>query len=91
MEQIFEEQLFLQNTFYWMLLTFGCFFHIGKEECLKKRTFIVDQKDIYRGTLKKRICQKDDLINNFCNIFGFLLFQFVEVLVFIFDFDRRFS
>ena len=58
MEQLFDEHLFLQNTFHWMLLTFSCCFHMGKEEHLKKRTFIMDQKNVYRGAIEKRISQK---------------------------------
>ena len=49
---------FLQNTFYGMLLTFGCCFHIDKVECLKKRAFIVSQKDICGGVLQKRTSEK---------------------------------
>ena len=30
MEQLFDEHLFLQNAFHLMLLTFGCWFYIGK-------------------------------------------------------------
>ena len=71
---LFGEHLFLQYTFHQMLLSFGCSFHIGKAECLKKRTFVGTQKDIYRGALGiKGEDLKDGLKNQ---LFFSLIFSF---------------
>lgn len=61
-------------------------FYIGKTKCLKKRTFIVNQKDIYQRAFEKIISQKDDLKTFFSFVLFFLLFiQFLEVCCLIFD------
>ena len=52
MKQFFDEKLYLQNNF-WLL------FHMTKAECLKKRTFTVGKKDIYKRSLERKTSQKE--------------------------------
>lgn len=79
----------MQNTFYWMLPTFGCCFHIGKAEWLKKK-MLVCQKYIYRWASEKIISQKGLL--TFFHFISFLLFvQIVLAFLLILHFDRILS
>ena len=66
----------MTNTyFYWTPFT-GCVwllvaaFYMVKAKRLKKRTFIANEKSIYREAFEKRISQKDDLINCFSFFFS---------------------
>ena len=45
-------------------------FYMVKAKRLKKRTFIANEKSIYREAFEKRISQKDDLINCFSFFFS---------------------
>lgn len=61
-------------------------FYIGEIKCLKKRTFKVNQKDIYQGAFEKIISQKYDLTIFFSSVLFFFLFiQFLELFCLIFD------
>ena len=50
MEEPFDKHLFLQNTFYWMLLALTAASRQGRLP--QKSESIVSQKNIYRGTLE---------------------------------------
>lgn len=74
---ILDEHLSLQNTFDWMLLTFGFYFNIGKLECLIKK-YLLFTKEPWRNEYLKRVWE----ITFFLLFFFFPLFvQFVEVFV----------
>ena len=45
-------------------------FYVVKAKCLKMRTFIANERSIYREAFEKRISQKDDLINCFFFLFS---------------------
>ena len=66
----------MTNTYFcWTPFT-GCFlflvaaFYMVKAKGLKKRTFIANEKSIYREAFEKRMSQKDDLINCFSFFFS---------------------
>ena len=78
--QLLEENLFLHSTFHRMLVTSDYYFHTGNSECLKKRKFIVGQKDTYRRNLEKIISQIVDVQNGF--FYFFLFTNFFLPLIF---------
>ena len=58
MKQLFNKHLFQHNTLYWLLLTLGYYFNMGKVEYIKKVTLLWVRKIFTEEPWRKKYIKK---------------------------------